>query len=94
MSGYLLDPHGAVGLAVARKRGHRGRSPVVVLGTAHPAKFPDAVEAATGFRPQLPANLASLMTLPERVTALPADKEKIVKFIAEKSRAAISGAIA
>jgi threonine synthase len=94
MSGYLLDPHGAVGLAVARKRGHRGRSPVVVLGTAHPAKFPDAVEAATGFRPQLPASLANLMTLPERVTALPADKEKIVKVITEKSRAAISGAIA
>ncbi len=93
-SGYLLDPHGAVGLAVARKRGHHGRSPVVVLGTAHPAKFPEAVEAATGFRPQLPARLADLMTLPERVTALPADKEKIVKFITEKSRAAISGAIA
>ena len=82
LTGYLLDPHGAVGLAVARKRPHRGRSPVVVLGTAHPAKFPDAVEAATGFRPQLPASLANLMTLPERVTALPADKEKIVKFVA------------
>ena len=93
-SGYLLDPHGAVGLAVARKRAHRGGSPVVVLGTAHPAKFPDAVEAATGFRPQLPASLSNLMTLPERVTALPADKEKIVKFITEKSRAAISGMIA
>ncbi len=93
-SGYLLDPHGAVGLAVARKRAHRGGSPVVVLGTAHPAKFPDAVEAATGFRPQLPARLADLMRLPERLTALPADKEKIVNFITEQSRAATSGAIA
>src|SRR5262249_16355115 len=53
-SGYTLDPHTAVGVAVARE--HRlGAAPVVTLGTAHPAKFPAAVKAATGVEPALPA---------------------------------------
>ncbi len=90
-SGYLLDPHGAVGVAVARKRG-RARTPTIVLGTAHPAKFPEAVQAATGLRPQLPARLADLPTRRERVTVLPADRDRIARFIAECSRAAVAGA--
>jgi threonine synthase len=88
-SGYLLDPHSAVGVAVARKR--RSRAPTIVLGTAHPAKFPEAVQAATGFAPQLPARLADLHARPERVTVLPADRGRIARFIAEYSRA-VAGA--
>ena len=89
-NGYLLDPHSAVGVAVARK--HRYKGPVVILGTAHPAKFPEAVEAATGFRPQLPARLSELHAQPERVSVLPADKERVAGFIAEVSRAVTVGA--
>jgi threonine synthase len=89
-NGYLLDPHSAVGVAVARKRRHRG--PVVVLGTAHPAKFPEAVEAATGLRPQLPARFSELHAQPERVSVLPADKERVAGFIQEVSRAVSAGA--
>jgi threonine synthase len=89
-NGYLLDPHTAVGVAVARKRKHKG--PVVVLGTAHPAKFPDAVEAATGFRPHLPAHFADLHARPERVSVLPADQERVAGYIAEVSRAVSAGA--
>lgn len=69
----LLDPHTAVGVAVAeRLRGDRC-APLVVLATAHPAKFPDAVLAASGVRPRLPAHLADLETRPERLVVLPAD---------------------
>ena len=69
----LLDPHTAVGVAVAeRLRGER-TAPLVVLATAHPAKFPDAVEAASGVRPRLPAHLADLESRPERLVVLPAD---------------------
>jgi threonine synthase len=69
----LLDPHTAVGVGVAeRLRGERG-APLVVLATAHPAKFPDAVEAAAGIRPSLPAHLADLASLPERLVVLPPD---------------------
>jgi threonine synthase len=88
--GYLLDPHSAVGVAVARKHPHKG--PVVVLGTAHPAKFPDAVAAATGLRPQLPARFSELHAQPERVSVLPAEKERVAAFITEVSRAVGAGA--
>ncbi len=65
-NGMLIDPHTAVGLAAARaKNGHDG-TPMVVLSTAHPAKFPDAVEAATGVRPQLPARMTDLYEREER----------------------------
>ncbi len=56
--------------------------PLVVVSTAHPAKFPDAVEKATGIRPQLPPHLADLMTRPERVTRLPNDVAKVKEFVA------------
>ncbi|MEN8491586.1 threonine synthase, partial [Brucella melitensis] len=52
--GYLLDPHSAIGVKVAREKAS-GTAPMVVLATAHPAKFPDAVKAACGVEPQLPA---------------------------------------
>jgi len=68
----LIDPHTAVGVAVARKQaGSEG--PMIVLGTAHPAKFPDAVEQASGERPGLPPRLADLFEREERFTTLPND---------------------
>jgi threonine synthase len=71
--GYLADPHTAVGLHVARELGLGEERPVVCLATAHPAKFPDAVEQATGRRPALPERLADLFERTERYELLPAD---------------------
>ncbi len=70
-TGELLDPHSAIGVAAARSRGAGRTVPIVALATAHPAKFPDAVEAATGVRPPLPARLAGLFERPERYHVLP-----------------------
>jgi threonine synthase len=77
-TGLLLDPHTAVGLGVAEELADGGPLsdpdvPVVCLATAHPAKFPDAVEAATGVRPSLPDRLADLFERPERVEHAPAE---------------------
>ncbi|WP_114377439.1 threonine synthase [Elioraea thermophila] len=73
-SGYLADPHTAIGLAAARACAPEDRGiPVVVAATAHPAKFPDAVERAVGERPALPPNLADLMTREERYEVVPND---------------------
>ena len=71
---YLADPHTAVGTAAARALAPADAGiPVVVAATAHPAKFPDAVEAATGLRPPLPARLADLYDREERYGVLPND---------------------
>jgi threonine synthase len=67
---------------------------MVVLATAHPAKFPDAVAAACGIRPALPDWLADLASRPERVSVLPADQAAVEHFIAGASRAAQEGAAA
>ena len=72
-AGRLLDPHTAVGLAAARLARGDESVPMVVLATAHPAKFPDAVEAATGVRPELPAHLADLFERPEVYEAVSGD---------------------
>jgi threonine synthase len=87
-TGMLVDPHTAVALAVAEKDVHDSSLPMVVLSTAHPAKFPDAVEAACGVRPQLPDWLADLGGRPERVTRLPADQAAVERAILAVSRAA------
>ena len=92
-NGYLLDPHSAVGVAVARKFKGEGKSPIVALATAHPAKFPEAVEAATGKRPQLPKRLANLGKLEERVTKLPANVDAVARFVTDRSRAAAGAAV-
>lgn len=86
---YVLDPHTAVGIGVAQdwKRAHPD-DVMVTLATAHPAKFPDAVKAATDVAPELPAHLAGLMTRPERYDVLPADLGKVQDYI----RAAFGGA--
>ena len=72
-TGMLVDPHTAVGIGAARARRRDPDVPMVCLATAHPAKFPDAVEAATGTRPELPDRLAHLLAGEERYEVLPAD---------------------
>ena len=79
-TGELLDPHTAVGYAVARKL-PPSSSPMVTLATAHPAKFPDAVEKASGVRPGLPPRLGHLLSRPERFTVLPNDVDTVRDFI-------------
>jgi len=93
-TGYCVDPHTAVGIAVAEKEARDPAVPMVALATAHPAKFPDAVEAACGLRPPLPDWLADLGRRPERVTLLPADQVAVESFILAASRAAREGAAA
>ena len=95
-AGYCVDPHTAIGLAVAEKESRAGDPsvPMVALSTAHPAKFPDAVAAACGIRPALPEWLADLDKRPERVTVLPADQAAVERFVASASRAAREGAAA
>jgi threonine synthase len=78
-SGELVDPHTAIGVAAAHAADANG--PVVALATAHPAKFPDAVERATGIRPALPAHLADLLDRPERVEVLPNDVKAVQGFV-------------
>jgi threonine synthase len=93
-AGYLIDPHTAVAVAVAEKENRDRTVPMVVLSTAHPAKFPAAVEAASGINPALPDWLGDLNARKERVTVLPADQGAIEKFILAASRAAREGAAA
>jgi threonine synthase len=93
-SGYVVDPHTAVGLAVIEKEPRDPAVPMVALSTAHPAKFPDAVEAACGVRPALPDWLGDLMSRKEQFTMLPADQAKVEEFVARASRAARQGAMA
>jgi threonine synthase len=87
-AGYLLDPHAAIGTRAARTllRGDP-RTPVVALATAHPAKFPDAVEEACGIRPALPPHLADLMDRPERFAVVPNEPAAVERHIRARSRA-------
>jgi threonine synthase len=81
----VLDPHTAIGLAAARNAGLPADVPVVTLATAHPAKFRDAVERATGVRPHLPARMGNLFEREERFDTLPATKEAIAAYVAERA---------
>jgi threonine synthase len=90
-AGDLIDPHTAVALAVADRDTSDSRIPNIVLATAHAAKFPDAVEAACGVRPQLPAWLDGLMTRPERIMVVNNDQAEIERFVRSVSRAAKHG---
>ena len=83
-TGELLCPHSAVGVHVAQA--HLGAVPMVTLATAHPAKFPDAVEAATGIRPPLPSRMADLYSRSERVTRVPNDLAALQRVILERIR--------
>ena len=85
-AGYLLDPHTAVGRVVANKT--CPEAPIMVtLGTAHPAKFPDAVKAATGVHPALPSWMGDLMGREETFTVLPNDVSAVEAFIKDHTRA-------
>ena len=93
-TGRVIDPHTAVGVAVAEKETRDQSIPMIVLATAHPAKFPDTVEAACGVRPPLPEWLADLTQRPERITTLPVDQVAVEHHILAVSRAAHEGAAA
>jgi threonine synthase len=80
-TGQLIDPHTAVGLHAARAVARTPGVPMVALATAHPAKFPDAVEQATGVRPALPDHLADLLSRPERLTTVPNDLTEVERFV-------------
>lgn len=84
-TGMQIDPHTAVGVKVAREFAEEG-VPMLTLATAHPAKFPDAVERATGIRPLLPLHLENLFDLPERTVELPNDLAAVEAFVASTLR--------
>jgi threonine synthase len=85
-SGYMLDPHSAVGVHVAQAR-RDPHIPMVTLATAHPAKFGDAVTAATGVEPTLPLWLADLDRREERYSVLANDQAAVEEFILARTRA-------
>jgi threonine synthase len=88
-SGMIIDPHTAVGVHAARKAlAASPATPVVALATAHPAKFPDAVEAAAGVRPPLPEPLADLMERKEAIVVLPNDRRALADYMRQTARVA------
>jgi threonine synthase len=90
-AGTLIDPHTGVAIAVAEKESRDPAVPMIVLSTAHAAKFPDAVEKACGVRPPLPDWLADLGARAERVTIMPSDQAAVERFVLDVSRAAREG---
>ena len=84
----LIDPHTATGTLTARRLA--GAHPVVTMATAHPAKFPDAVERATGIRPALPEHLADLFERPERTETIPNDLATVEDYVARVSRVGLA----
>lgn len=84
-TGRLIDPHTAVGLAAAKSQRQAGE-PTVVLATAHPAKFPDALKAATGVTPELPSGLADLHERPEYYEVLPNEVSAVRDYVVARSR--------
>ena len=93
-TGRFVDPHTAVGIAVAEKEPRDPALPMIVLSTAHAAKFPDTVEAACGQRPPLPDWLAGLNERREHVKVLSADQKEVERFVVAATRAAREGAAA
>ena len=81
-TGEVLCPHSAVGVKVATQ--HQGKEPMITLATAHPAKFPDAIEQAIGQRPDLPPRMADLYTLDEHITQMPNARVALQSFIQER----------
>ena len=85
-TGYILDPHSAVGFAAARRIKLDPEIPVVALACAHPAKFPELVTAATGIHPKLPPHMADLFDRPERIVILPNDLATVQTYIRARAR--------
>jgi threonine synthase len=84
-TGVVIDPHTAVGLAAARQENFG--TPMIVLSTAHPAKFPDAIERAIGRVPEQPERLKARLGQEERLTVLPNDAKTVASFISDHARA-------
>jgi threonine synthase len=82
----VIDPHTAIGLAAARRANIPADVPIVTLATAHPAKFADAVERATGIRPSLPARVGDLFERQERYDVLPGTLDAVRDYIAERAK--------
>jgi len=80
-AGHVIDPHSAIGLAAAQHADLDPAVPVVTLATAHPAKFPDAVERATGIRPALPRRVGDLFDREEKYTRLPGTYDAVKEFV-------------
>ena len=91
-SAYLMDPHTACGWVALKKAGRGDGAPGVVLSTAHPAKFPDAMQKITGKRPGLPDRLSALMTDAERFVVLDNDLGEVKRYVAGAARAVSEGA--
>lgn len=91
-TGLIIDPHTAVAVAAARKARAAGEiaaeTPLVILATAHPAKFPEAIEKAIGIKPELPERVGDLFALAERYEVLANDTAAVASFIAARARAA------
>ena len=90
-TGMMIDPHTAVGVGASATARRDLDVPMVVLATAHPAKFPDAVKAACGLRPELPDRLADLHARPERCTNLDNDLAAVQRFVAAHTRVSADG---
>jgi threonine synthase len=82
-TGYLADPHSIIGITAARELGPIGL-PVIAAATAHPAKFPDAIEKAVGSRPPLPSHLSDLYEREEIFIRAPNDWTKIARLVEQK----------
>ncbi|MEJ7934347.1 threonine synthase [Sphingobium sp. AN558] len=82
-AGQVIDPHSAIGLAAAREVDLDPAIPIVTLATAHPAKFRDAVERATGTRPPLPSRVGDLFAREERYVKLPGTFDAVTGYVAE-----------
>ncbi|MFW6387801.1 MAG: threonine synthase [bacterium] len=83
--GLLVCPHTAVGLAAADRLGtgeYDGGSVSVVLATAHPGKFSDVVEEATGRQPDIPERLQEALDKPGHAVPMPADSRKLREWLA------------
>jgi len=83
-TGELIDPHTAIGVLAGQNIARPDGSVLVTMATAHPAKFPRAVEEATGLHPDLPPRLADLFERPERADVLPAQTNAVRAFISEQ----------
>jgi threonine synthase len=88
LDGVIVDPHTAVGLVAEAKLRRAGKldGPAICLATAHPAKFPDAVEAACGVKPGLPERLTGLLSRKEEMIEAPASHEAVRKILLDRAR--------
>ncbi|MFZ1741600.1 MAG: threonine synthase [Pontixanthobacter sp.] len=84
-AGEIIDPHTAIGLHAARNSDVAADIPIVTLATAHPAKFRDAVERATGLRPSLPQRVGDLFAREERYDELSGDYASVANYVAERA---------